>query len=410
MSAMPSEAFPATLFVTIEDYLAQISLSLRPESIKSLRGDLRNFLGFVVTYHPEVTCASDLQRHHIEDYKKHLGRSPGTKGPKLSSNTIRRRLSTLRMFFERIGEWGWDDAPTRTLVFAGDFPKRDESLPRFLDDASFAAFMHAARSEKRPLLRLVIELLGRTGMRVGELCGLEADAMVKIGETHWLRIPVGKLHNDRYIPLHPQLVEMLEDWQSDPDCGVGGLLLTNSGRPLNRHAVQRMCNRCAKKAGIGHVHPHRLRHTVATQAVNKGMSLEAIASLLGHRSMYMTMTYARIADRTVADEYFAVSEKVEALYDKGQLPAEVEGPNMRRLRREHFRMLGNGYCTRPAELDCAFETVCETCTYFTTAVEFRPTLRRQLHDSTRKGQSDRQALYRVLLDQVKEAEKRNCTR
>jgi integrase/recombinase XerD len=58
-------------------------------------------------------------------------------------------------------------------------------------------FMHAARSEKRPLLRLVIELLGRTGMRVGELCGLEADSMVKIGETHWLRIPVGKLHNDR---------------------------------------------------------------------------------------------------------------------------------------------------------------------------------------------------------------------
>src|SRR5207244_4410823 len=49
--------------------------------------------------------------------------------------------------------------------------------------------------------------------------------------------------------------------------------------------------------------------------VNRGMSLEAIAALLGHRSMRMTMVYARIADRTVADEYFTVSEKVEALYD-----------------------------------------------------------------------------------------------
>jgi integrase len=42
-----------------------------------------------------------------------------------------------------------------------------------------------------------VELLAHTGMRVGELCTLEADAVVMIGATHWLRIPVGKLHNDR---------------------------------------------------------------------------------------------------------------------------------------------------------------------------------------------------------------------
>ena len=202
-------------------------------------------------------------------------------------------------------------------------------------------------------------------MRVGELCGLEADAVVLIGDTHWLRIPVGKLHNDRYIPLHPQLVEMLAGWAQTPGAHTGGLLLTNDGRPLNRHAVTRMLNRITKKADLPHVHPHQLRHTLATQAINRGMSLEAIAALLGHRSLDMTMTYARIADRTVADEYFAVTDKVEALYGQApQLPADAEGPNMAKLRREHHRMLGNGYCTRPVELDCAFETICETCTYF----------------------------------------------
>jgi len=62
----------------------------------------------------------------------------------------------------------------------------------------------------------------------------------------------------------------------------------------------------------------------------------------------MTMVYARIADRTVAEEYFAVSEKVEALYDhSASLPAEAEGTEMRKLRGEmHRRMLGNGYCVR----------------------------------------------------------------
>ena len=396
MSALP-EVRRSALVETLEDYLAQMALSLRPQSIRSIGSDLRLFAGFLAEHHPEVHGAADLERRHVEAHKLHLA-SAG-----LKPATVRRRLSTLRMFLERIMEWGWQDAPSRALIFAGDLPRRDEALPKFLDDASFAAFMRAARSEPRLLLRLCMELLGRTGMRVGELCSLEADAVVQIGDVHWLRIPVGKLHNDRYIPLHPQLVELLGEWSRDPDCGVAGLLLTNEGRPLNRHAVTRMVARCAKKAGIAYFNPHRLRHTVATQAINRGMSLEAIAALLGHRSMYMTMHYARIADRTVADEYFSVSEKVEALYNKAPLPADAEGPNMRRLRREHHRMLGNGYCTRPVELDCAFETICETCTYFATTVAFRPTLRRQLADAEKKGQSGRQTLFSGLLDGLEEA-------
>ena len=43
--------------------------------------------------------------------------------------------------------------------------------------------------------------------------------------------------------------------------------------------------------------------------LNRGMSLDAIAALLGHKTLAMTMLYARIADKTVADEYFAVTEK-----------------------------------------------------------------------------------------------------
>jgi hypothetical protein len=94
------------------------------------------------------------------------------------------------------------------------------------------------------------------------------------------------------------------------------------------------------------------------------MSLDAIAALLGHKTLAMTMVYARIADKTVADEYFAVTEKVEALYHQPRLlPAEDEGTEMRRLRAElHRRMLGNGYCARPVDMDCHFESICESCT------------------------------------------------
>jgi hypothetical protein len=39
--------------------------------------------------------------------------------------------------------------------------------------------------------------------------GLEADAVVPIGAAHWLRIPLGELRNDRYVPLHPELTALL---------------------------------------------------------------------------------------------------------------------------------------------------------------------------------------------------------
>lgn len=45
---------------------------------------------------------------------------------------------------------------------------------------------------------------------------------------------------------------------------------------------------------------------------------------------------------------------------------------MARLHREHHRMLGNGYCARPKVMDCQFESICESCTFFQTTIEFRP--------------------------------------
>ena len=131
------------------------------------------------------------------------------------------------------------------------------------------------------------------------------------------------------------------------------------------------------------------------------MSLEAIAAMLGHRSLDMTLRYTKIANRTVADEYFAVTDKVDALYEQARaLPADALGPKMARLRPEHHRLLANGHCTRPPELDCAFESICETCTFFQTSIEFRPTLAAQHDDAATKGQHHRVKLFENLLNKI----------
>ena len=240
----------------------------------------------------------------------------------MTTATLAHRLGTLRMFFVRIDEWGWDEAPARVPMFAGDLPRQDHPLPKALDDAAAAKLLRAAQNDRGMLVRVTVEVLLRTGLRVSEFTALRADAVVQIGAAPWLHVPVGKLREDRYLPLHPHLVTLIDDYRTahvPPDHPL--LLPRENGRPLDRHTVTRMINKAGAAAGLPHIHPHQLRHTLATQAINRGMSLEAIAAMLGHRSLDMTLRYAKIANRTVADEYFAVTDKVDALYGQRQDPA-----------------------------------------------------------------------------------------
>ena len=146
-------------------------------------------------------------------FKDHIGVRGGYKtNATLSKTTIGMRLGHLHAFFHRINTWGYDDAPSRIPIMLGDKPIRDKPLPRFLDDPSAAKLLQAARNLPEQFDRLAVELLARTGMRKGELLGLTIDAVVQIGSAFWLRTPVGKMHTDRYIPLHPSLKQMLDRW------------------------------------------------------------------------------------------------------------------------------------------------------------------------------------------------------
>ena len=118
--------------------------------------------------------------------------------------------------------------------------------------------MTAARASADPRDRLVVELLARTGMRAGELAGLDAA---------WTAA------NLEHIRRHKRLV-------------------ADHRGPLDRYVIGRVVARVGRAAGVPGVHPHRLRRTLATQAINRGMRLEAIAALPGHRKMEMTLIYA----------------------------------------------------------------------------------------------------------------------
>ena len=190
--------------------------------------------------------------------------------------------------------------------------------------------------------------------------------------------------------MHPNAARLLTDWTAEHP-PLDGRLLHRDGSHLDRHQVGRIVRKIGRRAGLGHVHPHQLRHTLATQAINRGMRLEAIATMLGHRSLRMTLTYARIANKTVADEYATASAKIDALYTS----TDPEN-RLKQLASEHRRMLANGWCNRPVDTDCVYETICEGCGYYETTIEFLPTLRAQADHASRNHQTERAAIYNQL--------------
>jgi site-specific recombinase XerD len=306
-------AHAPVLAATARSYIDQISVTARPGTINSVDVALRLFASWIIDHDPNVVSLRQVNRRHIEHYKLWLATRENQRGEPLKKSTIHLRLSMLRVVFERLNEWDHPDTPTRNPIMWTDLPKMDEPLPKFLDDEDAAKFM-AAAVRLDPQRRLVVEMLARTGLRVTEFCELTHDAIMTLNDTNWLRVPVGKLHTDRYVPLHPSLIELHRTWREWAGPDDTGRLISNDGRVLNRFSVSRAVAACARIAWIGHVHPHQLRHTLATQSINNGMSLEAVSAMLGHRSLRMTLVYARIADRTVADEYFAAANKVDQLY------------------------------------------------------------------------------------------------
>jgi integrase/recombinase XerD len=430
------ERWPA-LHAAATRYLAQRRTTVRHSTARSEAAALATFLRWLTAHHPDVTELGHLERRvHIEPYLHWVsdeagpGARPGQEH--WSPATRHHHLTCLRRFFRAVRTWEWPDAPRSTLFLPGDVPRAPAPLPKAFDDVEAARMIQVARGATDPLERLIIELLASCGLRVGEARDLTLSDIVTFGGApgqpapqSWLRVPLGKLGNDRYVPIGTELQAALDTYlasehggprASRPEPAPSAYLLVNRGRRISEAYCNKVVHRGAARAGVANAHAHRWRHTFATQAINRGMDLATIANLLGHTRLEMTMVYARIANPKLRQEFERVSEQVQAFYAAVAqdppgpdtpvvLPAGAVGPAMTVARREiEWRRLGNGWCTRRAYLDCRHELVCERCVHFNTDRMFLPVLEAQHADAIRKGQQARADLFAKLVGGLQAAE------
>jgi integrase/recombinase XerD len=105
-------------------------------------------------------------------------------------------------------------------------------------------------------------------------------------------VPIGKPAIGAIQQYTDELLPKLLRFNDGRD--KGRLLLSNTGRPLERVAIWQIIRKLAKNAGLGEVHPHTLRHSFATHMLAGGADLRVVQELLGHSDIGTTQIYTHI--------------------------------------------------------------------------------------------------------------------
>lgn len=129
-------------------------------------------------------------------------------------------------------------------------------------------------------------------MRVGEIIHLRLSDVVLDDRKGSMVVREGKGKKRREIPLNAKARKSLLDYlQIRPDVESNMLFLGQRNEGVQSKTIQRAVQRYAKKAGLKNATPHILRHSFAKALIDAGVSLEKVATLLGHSNLNTTRIY-----------------------------------------------------------------------------------------------------------------------
>jgi integrase/recombinase XerC len=222
-------------------------------------------------------------------------------------STLARRAAAVRTFTAWARTNGLLDVDPGQLLAS---PRPHRTLPPILAADEATALMEADEAEATPITRrdrLVVELLYATGIRVGELAGLDIDDIDRGRRV--LRV-LGKGAKERTVPYGTPAERALDDWLRNGRAELvnaysgAALLLGVRGRRLDQRAVREIVHRRLERvAGAPDLGPHGLRHTAATHLLDGGADLRAVQELLGHASLATTQIYTHVSVERLRQAY-----------------------------------------------------------------------------------------------------------
>ena len=293
---MDDEGLPAELGGALDAFAQYLSAerAVSPHTLRGYLGDVRSLLS-----HAASEGAVRLQDLELGTLRRWLG-AQSQEGA--ARSTLARRSAAVRVFTA----WAMaEERITTDPALRLKAPKREQSLPGVLQAGQLTRLLSTleeAAAEGAPLAlrnRAIVELLYATGVRVGELAGLDVDDLDPDRRT--LRV-IGKGNKERTVPYGVPAALAVDDWlrRGRPlvarDNSGPALFLGVRGGRVDQRQVRAMVNDLF--AGLGDTSasgPHALRHSAATHLLDGGADLRAVQEILGHSSLATTQIYTHVS-------------------------------------------------------------------------------------------------------------------
>ena len=261
-----------------------------PHTCRCYQRDLEEFENFLRNSGMYLSPAGDIvmekvDRIAIRKYLSFLHR-------RNKKSSIARKVSTLRSFYKYlVREQLVPSNPAKSV----STPKVEKPLPTTLTVDEAFRLMDSPTEKEGLRDRAILELLYSSGIRVGELVGLNVNhldldlCIVKV---------MGKGRKERIVPVGMKAIEALKAYLEERGGleGEEALFVNLRGGRLTARSVDRLVKKYTRRSGIFRkVSPHSLRHTFATHLLDAGADIREIQEMLGHASLSTTQRYIHLS-------------------------------------------------------------------------------------------------------------------
>jgi integrase/recombinase XerC len=303
---MSSAVVASDLLADFERYLRH-QRGLSENTVRAYHGDLMHLAAYVAAVSGEsIGIDEALSAATLADLRGWLA---AMSADGLSRTTLARRGAACRAFFTWAVDEGLVSAnPALRLASA----RPSVTVPTVISTDAVVTLLDAAerRCDDGDAIHLrdwaVAELLYATGMRVGELAGLD---LRDIDLDQRLVRVMGKGSKERVVPFGIPAKRALIEWLSRGrpqlvrQATDAALFLGQRGHRVDQRQVRAAIHDLCQLAGIDDIAPHGLRHTAATHLLTGGSDLRSVQEVLGHASLTTTQRYTHVSAERLRATY-----------------------------------------------------------------------------------------------------------
>lgn len=293
----------------MQRFLQYQSTFAKTSTLSTYKTSLKHFSRFL---HDQNKLFSNLSAQDIVDFMLNINFK------KLAPYTQVNYLLCIRLYLAWEAEYKNVNPDILKSLARSKLPKVPEYLPKPLSSENDCLLQKRLQSSNSPYAPIFL-LLRHTGLRISELINLPWNPIIiNNNNDHFLKVPLGKMNNERLLPLHSDILTIIKKIKSaypialnhcDKNrlIGVKGSVANVRAR-LDLHFNKFVHDILDQNKSVTF---HRLRHTYATTLLSAGLSIVSIMKLLGHRRIEMSLRYAKITPTHLKNEYLKAIAIIE---------------------------------------------------------------------------------------------------